>query len=240
MKQKRCIRLRLLLCSLLTGAAAAFPLSAEELQSHAVIREAARQHILSQWRSEPAAEITVLPAEIDRRLRLAQCTQPLESFSPSSVSSGAKQTVGIRCHGTQNWTLYVAVRVEVSKPVLVAEHRLERGRVLSATDFRLEKRMVSELHRGYIENPANALGSKLKQTLKRGDVLAPGALKRPPAVKRGSQVTILGRTGGIEVRMAGKALSDGARGERIKVKNSSSNRQIEATVIDHGIVEVVL
>ena len=40
--------------------------------------------------------------------------------------------------------------------------------------------------------------------------------------------------------MAGKALSDGARGERIKVKNSSSNRQIEATVIDHGIVEVVL
>ena len=84
------------------------------------------------------------------------------------------------------------------------------------------------------------LEALLKLTLKPGAVLSPGQLRRPPAVKRGSQVTILGRAGGIEVRMSGKALSDGARGQRIKVRNSSSSRQIEGTVIARGTVEVTL
>jgi flagella basal body P-ring formation protein FlgA len=39
------------------------------------------------------------------------------------------------------------------------------------------------------------------------------------------------------VRMPGKALGNGAIGERIKVENNSSSRQIEVTVISPGIVQ---
>ena len=185
-------------------------------------------------------DIKVLPAELDRRLKLAKCELPLESFSPASGNRGVRRTVGVRCNGKESWTLYVTVKVEVNKNILVAKRRLERGRIISTGDFRLEKRMVSGLHGGYIESPENAVGSVLKLTLKRGAVISPSQLRRPPAVMRGSQVTILGRAGGIEVRMSGKALSDGATGQRIKVRNSSSSRQIEGTVIARGTVEVTL
>lgn len=234
------MRLPLLIWSLIPAGLAAFPLLAGQIQSHESIREVARQHILARFSEAPAADINILPAELDRRLRLTRCERPLESFSPTSRNNGIRRTVGIRCNGTVSWTLYVAVKVEVSKSVLVANRRLERGRILAPGDFRLEKRMVSGLARGYIENPKNALGSAVKLTLKSGAVLSPGLLKSTPAVKRGSQVTILGRAGGIEVRMSGKALSDGARGERIKVRNSSSSRQVEGTVITRGTVEVTL
>lgn len=100
--------------------------------------------------------------------------------------------------------------------------------------------MVSELHGGYIENPENAVGSALKVAVKRGAPLSPKQLRRPPAVKRGNQVTILGRAGGVEVRMSGTALSDGATGQRIKVRNSSSSRQVEGTVVAVNTVEVTL
>lgn len=234
------MRLPLLICSLLLNGLAASTLPAGQHESHESIRETARQHILAKNSGGANEELKILPAELDRRLRLAKCEQPLESFSPTSSNSGVRRTVGVRCSGSNSWTLYVTVRVEVNKNILVAKRRLERGRTISNGDFRLEKRMVSGLHGGYIENPENAIGSRLKLTLKQGAALSPGQLRRPPAVKRGSQVTILGRAGGIEVRMSGKALSDGARGQRIKVRNNSSSRQIEGTVIARGTVEVTL
>ena len=234
------MRLPLLICALLINSGTALPLQAGEYESHESIRQAAREHILSQFKGTPEEDIKVMPAELDRRLRLAKCTLPLESFSPASANRGTRQTVGVRCNGAESWTLYVTVKVEVNKNILVAKRRLERGRIISKGDFRLEKRMVSGLHRGYIEKPENAVGSVLKLTLKRGAVISPGQLRRPPEVMRGSQVTILGRAGGIEVRMSGKALSDGAMGQRIKVQNSSSSRQVEGTVVASGTVEVTL
>lgn len=234
------MHLPLLICALLINGLAVSIVHAGQLESHARIREAARQHILAKYSGEKKGELKILPAALDRRLRLAKCGKPLESFSPPSSNSGVRHTVGVRCNGDDNWTLYVTVRVEVSKQVLVAKRRLERNSIVSKGDFLVEKRMVSGLHGGYIENPENAIGSRLKLSMKQGAVLSPGQLRRPPAVTRGSQVTILGRAGGVEVRMSGKALSDGTKGQRIKVRNNSSSRQVEGTVISHGTVEVTL
>ena len=234
------MRSTLLICALLVNVVTALPLPAGELESHTNIREAARRYIQSRYSGMSVEDIRILPAELDPRLRLTKCDRPLESFSPASVNRGARQTVGVRCNGSVNWTLYVTVKVELTKNVLVANRRLERGEIISKGDFRLEKRMVSGLHGEYIESPDNAVGSVLKLALKRGAVISPRQLRRQPAVTRGSQVIILGRGDGIEVRMSGEALSDGSLGQRIKVRNSSSSRRVEGTVVGRGAVEVTL
>ncbi|MCP5427289.1 MAG: flagellar basal body P-ring formation protein FlgA [Chromatiaceae bacterium] len=234
------MRLPLLICWLSINVIAVATVHAGQYESHERIREAARQHIVAKYSGEKKAEIKILPATLDRRLQLAECAQPLESFSPTSSNNGVRHTVGVRCNGSSNWTLYVTVRVEVSKHILVAKRRLERGGMVAKGDVQVEKRMVSGLHGDYIENPENAIGSRLKLSVKKGAALSPGQLRRPPAVTRGSQVIILGRTGGIEVRMSGRALSDGSKGQRIKVRNNSSSRQVEGTVVASGTVEVTL
>jgi len=234
------MRLPLLICLLLINGIAAWPLLAGQHEPHERIQQAARQHILAQFSGTAEEDMSIEPAALDRRLKLARCERPLETFSPTSANRGVRQTVGVRCKGKASWSLYVTVNIEVNKTILVAKRRLARNRSLSAGDFILEKRMVSGLHGGYIEDPKNAVGSVLKLALKRGAVISPSKLRRPPEVKRGSQVTILGRAGGIEVRMSGKALSDGAMGQRIKVQSSSSGRKVEATVIARGAVEVTL
>ena len=229
-----------LILLILTTGLVTTPLVAAQHESHDRIREAARQHILDLHSQVKAEDIKVQPSELDRRLRLARCDQPLESFSPTSSNSGSRQTVGVRCTGKNSWTLYVTVHAEIKKTILVAKQRLERGTILSRGDLVREKRVISGLRGGYIEELDQALGSELRLTLKRGAALSPKQIRWPPAVKRGSLVTILGRTGAIEVRMSGKALSDGAMGERIKVINSSSDRQVEGIVTARGTVEVTL
>ncbi|WP_121363151.1 flagellar basal body P-ring formation chaperone FlgA, partial [Pseudomonas aeruginosa] len=54
----------------------------------------------------------------------------------------------------------------------------------------------------------------------------------------GDQVVILARTATINVKMPGEALSDGAPGQQIRVRNLRSQRIIKARVIEPGTVEV--
>ena len=58
------------------------------------------------------------------------------------------------------------------------------------------------------------------------------------AVKRGQEVTLLASAGGIQVRMAGRALADGREGARLRVQNLSSQAVVEGVVETDGVVRV--
>jgi flagella basal body P-ring formation protein FlgA len=57
-------------------------------------------------------------------------------------------------------------------------------------------------------------------------------------VKRGSQVILRAGAGMFEVNVVGKALSDAAEGERVRVKNVKSQRIVEGYVMADGSVQV--
>ena len=46
------------------------------------------------------------------------------------------------------------------------------------------------------------------------------------------------KTGAIAVRVSGIAMADGARGDRIKVKNLSSKRIVDGTVSNENLILV--
>ena len=207
------------------------------IQSHESIRATAREHTLKQFDgSREGVRATV--GHLDNRLRLSHCSKKLETFSPPGRRNNHKQTVGVRCSGAEPWTLYVPVTVSIQKKILVANRELPRGSTVTREDVALQERDVAALRGGYLETPEKIIGRTLKRTLRKNDVVTPAQLLTPRTVKRGSQVTILAKAGTLQVRMSGKALSDGSKGEQIRVLNNSSQRQIEAIVIAPGIVEV--
>lgn len=227
---------------LLVVTAAVLPptLAAGATQSHDSIREAARDHILAQSSMYPT-QPEVRVGRLDSRLRLEQCSKPLETFSPPGKANSARSTVGVRCSGQTPWSLYVPARISIMLPIVVAATDLPRGALLTAKDLTLEEQDITALHRGYLEEIAGAIGKKLKRNLSRGQVLSPHQIDTPLAVKRGNRVTIIASTpGALEIRMQGQALDNGAAGDRIKVRNVSSKRVVEATIRSPGIVEVAL
>lgn len=229
-------RYRILLPSLLS-LVVSVPLASAALQSHESIRAEARDYTLQQLHGK-GEDHQVNVGRLDSRLRLSRCSEKLEAFSPPGRSNSRKQTVGVRCSGTEPWTLYVPVTISIRKKIIVARRELPRGSIISGEDIRLEERDVARLHKGYLETPEQIIGHTLKRSLHQDDVITPGQLLVPHTVKRGSQVTILAKVGSLQVRMAGKALANGSKGEQIRVLNNSSKRQVEATVVAPGIVEV--
>jgi len=189
--------------------------------------------------SPPTAKIEA--AALDNRLRLPLCAQPLESSAASPATRGAWNIV-ITCREAGNplWQVFVPVKVLDLQAVVVMVRPVMPGQPLTADALRLESRDVATLGYGYFNDVQKAAGQVLRRPVAAGAVLTPDAVSAQKLIKRGALITMIGRSGSLEVRAQGKALGDGGDGERISVENLSSRKVVQGVVKDGGTVEVGL
>lgn len=215
------------------------PLWAATHQSHASIQQTALRYVeahADQFQVTPRA----VPGRLDSRLRLALCSQPLEAFEAPGGLSAGRGVVGVRCEGAKPWKIYVPVTIELPAPVLAVVRDMRRGDIIAKDDLVTREADLAALRGQYFSDPAEVVGLRIKRHLAANLVLTPAMLDARRLVERGAEVTILAATGAIEVRMRGKAMAQGGRGERIEVKNLRSGRVINAVIIDRDLVKANL
>ncbi len=213
--------------------------SVDQWQSSESIAAAAEDYVRD--RIGPKASKTAVKAGVfDSRHRLARCGKALEPFLRRGTEISYRTIVGIRCTGAKPWKIYLPVEVVVTDTTYVASRTLPRGHQLTAEDLVAEERDVSRLPTGYIANPKQFLGARLKTQLIAGRLLTPSMLEVDIAVKRGQMVTLTISSGGINIQMSGKALMDGALDQRIRVENTKSGRIVEGIVRSREHVEVLV
>jgi flagella basal body P-ring formation protein FlgA len=209
----------------------------ETIQPLATIQRQAYEFLVAQHRNR-AEPPQIQLGDLDPRLRLAKCGAALEAFLPGGAQTVGNTSIGVRCPGPQPWTVYQRASVRVFDQVVVAGRFLDKGTILSAADFRLERRDLSQLSGGYETAPAALIGKQLRGALTAGAVIPPQAVKIIPAIRKGAVVKLVVRQGGMEITSSGIALSDAGLGERVQVRNEASKRVVEGTVIDNHRVEV--
>ena len=216
---------------------ALFPVeaSAAEIQPLKSIRDAAEKFVMSQYNSSDN-QVEIMPVKLDSRLRLAKCDRSLETEYSSNSPRGGRLTVNVQCNGSKPWTLYVPVQVKIMQDVVVLSHSLPRNTLLSQSDLSLEQRDINRMSSGYFSDPQEVIGKTLKRSVGGGLALSPVYVESQKLVKRGQRVVLLAQTSSIIVKMSGKAMADGAAGEKIKVKNLSSDRVVEGIIAENGTV----
>jgi flagellar basal body P-ring formation protein FlgA len=203
------------------------------------IRAAAAEHARAHL-AAGGTHSAVEAGALDARLRLAACAAPLEASSPANAWRGANATVAVACAAPQPWKIYVPVRIERSDRVLVTRRPLARDTVLTTADVVLAERDAQALPQGYLTDPLAAEGRRLRRALPAGAVVMPSMLDAVPVIARGQGVTLEAEADGMRIRMAGEALADGGIGERVRVRNASSERVVEGIVRSGEVVEVPL
>ena len=204
-------------------------------QSHRSIRSSVKAFIASKIKRYPEIDIQV--NAMDNRLRLAQCSQPLETFSSRTVTIG-RLTIGVRCTGKQPWSIYTSAQVSARLQVVVLAKPLQRGEIINADAVVLELQEISKTEHRYLTAINQAIGKQAGRHLPTGTILNAKNVQQAKIIKRGQKVTIQAGANRYSVRMSGLAMMDGAKHQRIRVKNESSQRIIEATVINAGLVSV--
>jgi flagella basal body P-ring formation protein FlgA len=176
---------------------------------------------------------------IEPQLQLSRCRQPVKAVLASAHHMQDRATIELRCQDPKPWHLYVQVRIIGTSAVAVAAHAIVMGTVLKASDMRVEQHDVSELPAGFLDDPAIAVGLTASRPIAGGAFLTNQQLVAAKAVQRGQSVTLVADLGGMSVRMAGKALSDGVINQRVKVENLSSGKIVEGIARSEQIVEII-
>lgn len=191
-------------------------------------------------RSEIQGRHEVSINRLDPRLRLPECDQALSVRLESPAQPIGRVTTRVRCDGSTPWTVFVPGEVHLYRDVVMLTRPMKRMNVIKASDITVVERDVGELTQGYLTDPTQAIGKKLTRQLQSEQVLSPNHLQIAEVIRKGDQVVISARSTTITVRMPGEALSDGAPGEQIQVRNLRSQRVIRARVIAPGQVEVAM
>lgn len=169
-------------------------------------------------------------ATLDPALRLPRCGAALVARVQGSNS------VEVGC--PDGWRLFVPVRVRRSQTVLVLSRGIAPGETITADAFMPETRDASRIVGAAVADPAQAIGRVARRTLSAGAVLSATDLVAQRLIRRGDNVALVSRRGGVEVRVVGKALGDAGENERVTVENLSSRRVVQGVVGPGGDVWV--
>ena len=186
--------------------------------------------------SNDSATITSKP--LDKRLQLHRCEIPLQAFWPPGASQSGHTSVGIRCNDNKPWKIYISAQIKQYQQVWVTKTALSRGTILDRSHVSLERKEISNNNREYFSIDKSPIGLITKRPLRRGDIVQVLALEKPMAVKRGDRVIVIARINGLEIRTAATALNSAAEGDRIRVKNLSSKKELEGTLHKNSVVHV--
>ena len=206
--------------------------------AHQNIIQTAEQFLTANVDPDKYSRVAINMGRLDSRLRLSSCDIPLTAtLAPGSEFAG-KTTVHVRCNSTSPWTVYISAHINLYSEVVQTAEPLDKGHILQKQDLVLVEEDLGQMKYGYYTDIDSLVGKQLKRRLPQQRVIKANYVKSPTLVKRGEIVSIVAENAGYSVKMSGTAMNNGARGDRIQVKNSSSKRIIEGTVKKTGVVSI--
>lgn len=205
--------------------------TAEQIEA---IQTAAQQHILNTVETPLGAELSVKSANIDSRIQATDCPEALHTSASSSNGSASTITVLVECL-TDQWKLYVPVKLSLSVPLVTAATPIPRGQIITEHNTTISMVDLLRFRRQGFSLQDSLLGAKTKKNLNLGDVIEQNDIC---VVCRNESVIIYAQGQGMSISTQGIALNDGIIGEQIKVRNERSKRIIDARVIGVDQVSV--
>ncbi len=217
-----------------------FANASQPYHSHNEIRATVQTFLDTQLDTLPDTKIKTQISSLDTRLKLSFCHQPLKAFANNIGHFQSRLSVGVKCEGKKPWSLYVPVKIQRFANVFISAHPIAKGDRIVDADIQVVSRDITSLRGQYYKTKKNIVGKIAKRNIRLGSTFKSSALGLPIIVKKGDLVNILAETPGLSIRMTGKAINAGVKGQQIRVKNLSSNRIIQAIIQKPGLVKIRL
>lgn len=124
----------------------------------------------------------------------------------------------------------------VDLPVLVSAKAANE--TITQNDLVMQSFPAKRIRSDIIRDIVQIVGMAAKHPMQPGNPISTLDLMKEQLVKRGDGVSLLYKTGELEINASGKALENGALGDSIKITNTGSNRTVDAKVTGPRQVEV--
>jgi len=208
---------------------------ATEWQSLPAIQGAV-ENFVRQKAAGMRGERSITVSRIDNRIKLERCDK-LEAYLPGGNRLTGNISIGVRCQGPANWSLFVPVQIKVVDEVLVAALSVPAGQALQAADLKLERRDVTAIPGNVLNAPEQAIGRNTSAPLAAGTVIRMEQLRAPNIILQGQQVKLVAQGSSFKVTSEGLAMGNATLGQVVAVK-TRSGQVIKGIARSQGVVEV--
>ncbi|MEP0357005.1 flagellar basal body P-ring formation chaperone FlgA [Paraglaciecola sp.] len=194
----------------------------------------AEQFVFQNLSPNPTNKVTVSAMPIDERINIPSCTTGLVfSVSPEALKQ-SNVTVKAQCPSS-NWYIFMVVKALQTQAVVVFSSAVSPGTILTSNNVNIVNMDVKRLRSTTFSKVEQVLGARIKRRVSAGRPVSPQNLCY---VCKGDSVVISAGSETMRVKTSGIALEDGKMGDTIQVRNSRSNKLIQAKVTSTGQVEV--
>jgi flagella basal body P-ring formation protein FlgA len=132
--------------------------------------------------------------------------------------------------GTKSFSVWVRLRMAVTRERLIAAEAIRSGSVVSAQQVRMQPVKQFPFDAQGALSSEEAIGRVAKRTVLAGQVLSAALLAAPPDVTRGAEVSVVVKTGGAQLSLPARAQSSGAIGETVSLRNPENGRTFRGVV----------
>lgn len=201
-------------------------------------RTTVSQWLINRWQSisgsadNASISYPGLPADY----RLSDCLQPLHIDLVRDLQPG-RNGLEVSCRKPY-WRQHLAVQLHVYREVAVLAQAAAAGSALTEADLNYIRQDTGELNKGYFTREDTLTGQLLRRSQRAGTILTSDMLEAPQVIERGDEVIILVEKPGIRIESKGTAMEPARAGERLRVRNSQSQKVITATAVRAGLVQV--
>jgi flagella basal body P-ring formation protein FlgA len=184
--------------------------------------------------TEGKMEIKV--ANIDPRIKIKPCSSPLQANIPEN-HNGRNVNVKIYCEDSTSWKMYIAVKIRITVPVLVAITTINKGTMLDNSNIAIRFKNQARIRGEIFNNASIVLGAKSKRTISKGSAIT---RRNICLVCKGESVIITAVSDEFSIKTSGTALKDGSIGDQISVKNQHSGLTVVGKVssINHVVINL--
>lgn len=134
--------------------------------------------------------------------------------------------------------VWVTATISVESPVVIAKQAIHRRQIITEDMIDVVAADLAKLPSNALTDMEEVVGKRALRVINPSEVLRTDLIDLPPLVKRNDIVTIVAETGALRVMTKGEVRESGRRGDRIRVMNLDSKKEVFARVVDPTTVRV--
>lgn len=134
--------------------------------------------------------------------------------------------------------IIISGKISITKDVLRTARNIDSGDIISSGDLMTVSETIRSLRSDPVISIQEVIGKRATRRINANQKIRLGMFEVPPLIEKGDTVIIKAENDEIKITVSGEALEQGCSGDRIRVRNARSGKEIIATVKNSDVVEV--
>ncbi len=163
-----------------------------------------------------------------------------EILVPDQAKRGGNlaATINLVVEGREVKKIRVQARVEIYAEVVSARGYLQKNQELTYKDVQRVNKNIALLSPDILTDPEEVIGKRTTLSINNQEIFRKNMVEIPPLVKKGDPVTLLIENNQFRITTFGEVKEDGRKGDRVKLMNLSSKKEVWGRVLDAHTVQV--